>query len=98
MEGKETRGREGDKGKGRRQRAGKGRRQGEGKKQREGKIGKGNGRRGDIIFSCPPNMREIFRKNVKQKFFAAFGRISYVFSLINSIEPIEFRLLYLCTF
>ena len=90
MEGKETRGREGDKG--------KGRRQGEGKKQREGKIGKGNGRRGDIIFSCPPNMREIFRKNVKQKIFAAFGRISYVFSLINSIEPIEFRILYLCTF
>ena len=101
MEGKETRERERDKGKGRRQREGKetkgregdkgkGRRQGEGKKEREGKIGKGNGRREDIIFSFPPNMREIFQKNE--------GRISYVFSLINSIEPIEFRILYFCTF
>ena len=75
MEGKETRGREGDKG--------KGRRQGEGKKQREGKIGKGNGRREDIIFSCPPNMREIFRNKTFLRSSAAYLMFSHVSIQLN---------------
>ena len=71
-----------------------------GMKSRVGKYFKGRGRKGEngkgralaeIIISFSPNVCEILRKRQK-KIFAAFGCRSYVFPLINSIEPIQFSI------
>ena len=72
--------------------------QGWGSISREGEGKERMGRAlAEIIISFSPNVCEILRKH-KKKIFAAFGCRSYVFPLINSIEPIQFWLLYSSTF